>query len=85
MTPKTLALISIAVGVFPMAIAMFGMVLAKILGCHVDEGNKHECMFCGRDIGGFLYGAFMFFWLELIAMPIGIIGVISSAIWWYVT
>jgi hypothetical protein len=83
MTPKTLALISIVVGIFPVLVMLLGRLLAKILGCHVDEASPHRCLFFGRDIGGFLYGTFVFAWLALVTGPLAALGVTASVIWWY--
>ena len=83
MTPKSLALISIIAGIFPLLVMMLGLVLAKILGCQIDESKPHKCIFFGSDIGRFLYGSFVFAWLALVTGPIGIIGLIASGVWWY--
>ena len=83
MTPKLLALFSIAVAIFPLLVMLFGLGLAKILGCQVDESCPHKCMFLGRDIGQFLYGTFVFAWLALVTGPIGALGLIGSGVWWY--
>lgn len=83
MTPKILALLSVTIGIFPLLVMLLGLGLARILGCQVDEGRPHKCLFCGRDIGRFLYGTYVFAWLGLVTGPIGILGVIASVVWWY--
>jgi hypothetical protein len=47
--------IAIVVGLSPIAISLGAGYFAAFLGCELDEGNPHRCMFRGRNIGESLY------------------------------
>ena len=81
MTPLRLALLSIAVGVFPLLVMLLASFIANACGCTLNEAGAGKCVVFGKDVGGVLSVMFMFGWLGMITAPAGIIGVLSSAIW----
>jgi hypothetical protein len=85
MTPTRLAVISIVVGLSPLLIALLGSVTASLLGCEQKGGGISQCYFCGKDIGGILYGMMMMHWLLIITGGIAVFGVTASLLWAYVS
>lgn len=85
MTPTRLAIISIVIGLTPLLIAMLGSLLASLLGCEQKGGGISQCYFCGKDIGGILYGMMMMHWLVIITGGIAVFGVTASLLWAYVS
>ena len=58
--------------------------IAKTMGCALNEGSSNECIVLGIDIGDVLYSMFVMFWLSLISIPIGVIGILSSIIFFVI-
>ncbi|MCS6177989.1 carboxypeptidase-like regulatory domain-containing protein [Shewanella baltica] len=85
MTPTQLAIISILIGISPLLIALLGSLLARLLGCEQKGGGVSKCYFCGKDIGGILYGMMMMHWLVIITGGIAIFGITASLLWTYVS
>lgn len=85
MTPTRLAIISIAIGLSPLLIALLGSLIAGLLGCEQKNGDISRCYFCGKDIGGILYGMMMMHWLVMITGGIAVFGIIASLLWAYVS
>ncbi len=81
MTPLRLALISIAVGVFPLLVAGLASAIANTCGCTLNEAGAEKCIVFGREISGLLYSMFMFAWLGMFTVGIAILGLTTSAIW----
>ncbi len=46
-------------------------VIARALGCHVDEGSVHPCIAHGKDYGQLLYTLGVAGWLMLLTLPAG--------------
>ncbi|MBU1310112.1 hypothetical protein MN202_05315 [Rheinheimera muenzenbergensis] len=83
MTPTRLAVISIAIGISPLLIALLGALLAGLLGCEQEGGGISECYFCGKDVSDILYGMMMMHWLVIITGGITVWGLAASAVWAY--
>ena len=81
MTPLKLALISIAIGIFPFLVSLLAILIANICGCELNAARAEKCIVFGRDISGVLYVMFMFHWLTLFTGGIGFMGVIAAGIW----
>lgn len=60
----------------PILCVLLGTLIAKTLGCQVDEGSVHPCNCLGVDIGGPLYALGMMGWLALITLPTGVFALI---------
>lgn len=83
MTPVRLAVISIVLGLLPLAIAFIGAMLAEILGGTQKGGGVSQCYLFGKDISGILYGMMTMHWLVIFTGGIAVFGVIASVIWAY--
>lgn len=81
MTPLRLVLISVVFGLFPLLIALLAILIANLCGCRLDEAEAGKCVVFGKDIGGLLYGMFVFGWMGMITGGIGVLGVMAGAIW----
>ena len=81
MTPGSLAVLSIIVGVFPLLVSMAAGGIAQIKGCRLDEGRAEPCYLCGRDISGLLYAMFMCAWLAMFTLGLMIIGLSTAGVW----
>ena len=81
MTPGRLALLSVVVGVFPLAVAALGSLIAHLKGCRLSEAAAEPCYVLGIDISGLLYTMFMFAWLTMFTGGIAVIGLMVSGIW----
>ena len=51
-------------------VAMF---ISDSSGCTLNEGSIHPCQFYGYEIGGFLYSMFVFGWLSIVTIPLGLV------------
>ena len=81
MTPFSLAMWSILIGVSPLLVALLASMIANMLGCELNEANAPKCMFLGINIGDILYGMFVFAWLGMLTIGLAFIGVIVSIFW----
>jgi hypothetical protein len=59
------AIICPLIGLAPLGCAILAYQIAVSLGCRLDEGSVHPCLFMGQDIGGLLYAMGMMGWLML--------------------
>lgn len=84
MTPTRLAIISIIIGISPLLIALLGSILTSALGCEQKGGGISQCYFCGKDVGGILYGMMMMHWLMIFTGGFAIFGIIASLLWAYI-
>lgn len=80
-TPGRLASASIAIGVFPLAVGVLASLIAKSLGCQLNEAGASECKIGGRDIGPLLYSMFVFTWMTMFTMGFAVFGIIGSLVW----
>ena len=80
-TPGRLAIVSIVIGVFPLAVGLLASLIARLLGCQLNEGGVSECKVWGRDIGPLLYAMFVFTWMTMFTMGFAVFGIIGSVIW----
>lgn len=64
-------LLIILVAFAPVISVMVASGIAASLGCDLDEGSVHPCMYNGRDIGLDLLTAAMMGWLAIATLPIG--------------
>ena len=81
MTPGRLAILSVVIGVFPLAIAALGSLIAHLKGCPLNEAAAEPCYCCGIDISRLLYAMFMCFWLTIFTGGIAVLGLLASALW----
>lgn len=81
LTPGTLAVLSIAVGISPLLVAVAGSAMAKACGGTIDARGPQNCFILGIDIGPVLYAMFMCHWLLLITGGIAVWGLLISGVW----
>jgi hypothetical protein len=54
----------------PLLAVLATVLVANVLGCTVDEGSIHPCLFAGRDLGPLLYSMGMMGWLLILTAPL---------------
>jgi hypothetical protein len=54
----------------PLLSVLATALVANVLGCQVDEGSIHPCLFAGTDLGGLLYSMGMMGWLFILTAPL---------------
>ena len=54
----------------PLLSVLAAALVANVLGCQVDEGSIHPCLFAGTDLGGLLYSMGMMGWLFILTAPL---------------
>jgi len=59
-----------ALCLLPMAVSLFSILLAGILGCELNEAGSETCLVLGLDFGGFLSGLFVMGWMALFTLPL---------------
>lgn len=80
-TPARLALVSIILGIAPLALSMFGVILARLLGGSVDARGAFDCRLAGVDLSSFVYTLFMSYWLTILTGGLAFLGLLASAVW----
>jgi hypothetical protein len=65
----------------PVIAVIVSSAIANTLGCTLNEGDIHPCLFHGFDLGGLLYDLFVSGWFGLLTIPLG--GFLLAA--WIVT
>jgi hypothetical protein len=55
----------------PALLAIGSSIFADSLGCQVDEGSSHPCLFMDSDIGDTLNFMFVMGWFALMTLPAG--------------
>ncbi|AZZ91566.1 hypothetical protein EUZ85_12860 [Hahella sp. KA22] len=81
MTPLSLAILSIVVGIFPLLVASLAKAIARSLGGSLSEADCESCMLFGRDISPILYRMFVFAWLSMFTLGLGMLGVMGAIAW----
>ena len=81
LSPGSLALYSVAIGVSPMILSVLGVGLAKLLGGSVDARGPQNCSVKGVELGGLVYTLFMSYWLMFFTAGVMVLGLIASSIW----
>jgi hypothetical protein len=74
------AVLILVLGLGPFVSAIGSISIANALGCRLDEGSVHACMFLGVDIGDLLYTGLVLGWLSLVTIPYGAMALIVWAI-----
>jgi hypothetical protein len=57
----------------PLLVSLGAGAVATALGCRLDEGQPHPCVFGGTDLGSTLYTLGVLGWLSLASIPLGLI------------
>lgn len=59
-----------SIPIISVGIAMF---ISDFCGCALNEGSVHPCQFYGYEIGELLYSMFVFGWLAIATIPLGLV------------
>jgi uncharacterized membrane protein YhaH (DUF805 family) len=60
----------------PLISLIIGLVIAAGLGCELDEGSVHPCLFMGTDLGDTLYVMTVAMWFSMFTVPLGAVAVV---------
>lgn len=58
-----------SIPIISVGIAMF---ISDFCGCTLNEGSVHPCQLFGYEIGELLYSMFVFGWLAIATIPLGL-------------
>jgi threonine/homoserine efflux transporter RhtA len=61
-----------AFALFPLICALISLSIADAAGCRVDEAGSYPCIIFGTDIGESLGFLFVFGWLGMATIPLGL-------------
>jgi hypothetical protein len=61
----------VILALLPAILAIGSSIFADSIGCQVDEGSSHPCLFMGSDIGDTLNFLFVMSWFALMTIPAG--------------
>ena|SRR6516164_9856975 len=56
----------------PVINILISSVIASALGCRLDEGSVHPCLFVRMDLGDLLYFLFVSGWFAVLTIPVGV-------------
>ena len=79
--PLKLAVLSLIVGLLPIFSVLVAGGIATLNDCALHEGNPNPCLILGVDIGEILYFLGVMGWFMLISIPLGLLGLFVSGIW----
>jgi uncharacterized membrane protein YhaH (DUF805 family) len=60
----------------PLISLIIGGTIAAALGCELDEGMVHPCLFMGTDLGETLYVMTVAMWFSMFTFPIGAVALV---------
>lgn len=66
----------------PLLSMWLATMIAAALGCQLDEGNVHPCVWHGIDLGNALYQMFVIAWLGIATLPFGVIAILTLFVVW---
>ena len=66
-------LITIGLCLLPLVSVALSAVIAKALGCKLNECQSHPCKVLGIDIGPLLYSMHVMGWLMIVTLPLAAI------------
>lgn len=66
--------------VAPLLSVLASIAIARAVGAELDEGGPHPSYVCGVDIGRHLYAMFVFGWLGLVTIPLGLIVLVAYSV-----
>lgn len=79
--PLIACVASVVFALLPIIPTLIAGQIANANGCRLDEGSPHSCIVLGNDIGDKLYSMGLMFWLGMITLPLGAIGLLLSLVW----
>lgn len=74
------ALVSVSIAVLPLLSMLVAGLVARLFGCELNESDMSVCPTVFGDIGSTLYLMGVFGWLLFYSVPLGICGIVLSAI-----
>jgi len=72
-----IVIIGASIPIISVAIASY---VSNYCGCTLNEGSVHPCQLFGYEIGELLYSMFVFGWLSLATIPIGLVLLLALTI-----
>ncbi len=81
LTPRSLAIVSIVVGVLPLLFSFFGMGITKLLGGRADGNGVHVKPIFGVDLSAVLTTLLMMHWLTIFSGGLAMLGLMASGVW----
>lgn len=66
-------LIIILLASIPVISAGLASFISEYYGCTLNEGSEHPCQVLGHESGAILYSMFVFGWLAIATIPLGLI------------
>ena len=75
---------SISIAVLPLVSMITAGLIASLFGCSLDESGTSVCPTAFGDIGELLYMMGVFGWLLFYTVPLGIAGVLISAMFFII-
>ena len=83
-SPLKLCGTSIVIALLPAIPTLIAYLIADFFHCQLHEGFANPCVVLGVDIGKTLYPMGITAWFLFMSVPIGIIGILASAVWFVV-
>lgn len=74
MSPLQIALLSLAIGVAPIACSLLASAIAHLCKAKLSAAEVTPCYVFGYDIGGLLSTMFMLHWFAIFTLPLMFIG-----------
>lgn len=83
-TPLLVGGLSILVAIFPAIPTLVAVLIAKANNCTLHEGFRNPCLVLGVDIGQLLYPMGVSMWLVILSVPVGLLGLLVSVVWFVI-
>ena len=61
----------------PLLSLLLAGILAKLLGCTLNEADVHPCQILGVPIGTLLYSLSTLGWLMILSLPLGAVALVT--------
>ena len=81
LSPGSLALYSIVIGVAPLLLSLLSSTIARAIGGTVNASQARDCVFLGLDLDGLLYTLFMSYMLIYLTGGLAVLGLLVSGVW----
>lgn len=78
--PILLIIISLVIGLAPLASVLLASFIAEIGNCTLNEATVNSCKIGNFELGGLLSQMFIAGWFMLLSLPLGLVGLILGII-----
>jgi hypothetical protein len=72
--PLLIIVVSLTIGLAPIASLLLASFIAEIGNCTLNEGNIHPCKIGTFELGGLLYQMSVAGWFMFLSLPVGLVG-----------